>query len=694
MIMSVPALFFVILVCIAIAFFVVWLIYSRRYQRASKETAFVRTGFGGQKVVMNGGALVFPVLHEVIQVNMSTIRLEVIRANQQALITKDRLRMDVQAEFYVRVKPTLNDIAAAAQTLGRRTLNPDALKELVEGKFVNALRAVAAEMNMDDLHQNRSEFVKRVQDSVGDGLSKNGLELESVSLSDLEQTDRKYFNPDNAFDAQGLTLLTEMIQARAKQRNAIERDTEIAIRQKDLEAQRRKLELAKEEEFAKLEQQREIEVRRAEQNTNIVKEQVEKERQAREAEITAKQQVELVQLAFERTVEQERIAKNQLLKETEISSTHTLQVAQTKTEQLSEETRIQAQQSVDQIRIAAERAIEAERIAKEQLLKEKEITKAKTLEAAEIEKDLLLREAKIESELQLDQARIAAEKLVEEERIAKELLIKQKDLERIKALEVTEVARKKSIELADMDRLIALEEKTKEHTAAQAEVDKTRALAVKAEEQVVTARQLEIAERQKAIEILDARKKAEREAISVKEAAEARMKASMSETETVKIVAGGEADKIRKIAEAEADAELMRVKASEKRYKVEAEGTRALHEAENLLDPAKSAARIKMAIIQHLAEIIRESVKPIESIDGIKIFQVEGLTPHGSPVGTAESQAGGGNLADQLINSALRYRGQAPLIDAILKEIGIAGGDLKGLTQALKTEPEEPPEDK
>jgi uncharacterized membrane protein YqiK len=694
MIMSLPAFFFVILICIAIVFFFVWLIYSRRYQRASKETAFVRTGFGGQKVVMNGGALVFPVLHEVVMVNMNTIRLEVTRTNQQALITKDRLRMDVQAEFYVRVKPALNDIAAAAQTLGRRTMNPEALKELVEGKFVNALRAVAAEMNMDDLHQNRSEFVKRVQDSVGEGLSKNGLELESVSLSELEQTDRKFFNPDNAFDAQGLTLLTEMIQGRAKQRNAIERDTEIAIRQKDLEAQRRKLELAKEEEFAKLEQQREIEIRRAEQSTNIVKEQVEKERQAKEAEIKAKQQVELVQLAFEQTLEQERITKNQLIKETEISSTHSLQVAQTKTEQLSEETRIQAQQNVDQIKIAAERALEEERIAKEQLLKEKEIAKAKALEAAEIEKDRLLREAKIDTELQIDQARIAAEKLVEIERIAKELLIKQKDLERFEALEAAEVGRKKSVELADMDRLIALEEKNKEHIAAQAEVDKTRTLAVKAEEQVVSARQLEIAERQKAIEILDARKKAEREAISVKEAAEAKMKASMSETETVKIVASGEAEKIRKIAEAEADAELVRAKASEKRFKVEADGTRALHEAENILDPGKSAARIKMAIIQHLAEIIRESVKPIESIDGIKIVQVEGLTPHGSTVGNAESPAGGGNLADQLISSALRYRGQAPVIDAILKEIGIAGGDLKGLTQALKPDEEKPSEEK
>jgi len=692
--MSIPALVFVIFICSAIAFFVVWLIFSRRYQRASKETAFVRTGFGGQKVVMNGGALVFLMLHEVIQVNMNTIRLEVIRANQQALITKDRLRMDVQAEFYIRVKPTLDDIAAAAQTLGRRTLNPDALKELVEGKFVNALRAVAAEMNMDDLHQNRGEFVRRVQESVGEGLSKNGLELESVSLSELEQTDRKYFNPDNAFDAQGLTLLAEMIQIRAKQRNAIERDTEVAIRQKNLEAQRRKLELEKEEEFAKLEQQNEIEVRRAEQNTSIIKEQVEKERQAKEAEILAKQQVELAELSSEKTVEQERIAKNQILKETEISSAHALEVAQTKNEQLSEEARVQAQQKINQARIISERAVEEERIAKDQLLKEKEIARTQALDAAEIEKDRLLREAKIAAELLLDQARIAAEKLVEEERIAKELLIRQQDLDRARALEVAEVERKKDVELADLDRAIALEEKTKEHTAALAEVDKTRALMVKAQEQVITARQIEIAERQKAIDMIDAHKKAEREAVILKEAAEAKMKAAMSEAETVKIVAGGQADKIKKIAAAEAEAEVIRVEASEKRYKVEADGTRALHEAENVLDPAKSEVRIKMAIIQHLAEIIRESVKPIESIDGIKIFQVDGLIPHGHSREGSDAAAGGGNLADQLVTSALRYRGQAPLVDAILKEIGIAGGDLKELTKALKLDEKNLPEEK
>ncbi|HEY0867525.1 MAG TPA: SPFH domain-containing protein, partial [Fimbriimonas sp.] len=143
---------------------------ARLYRRASKELAFVRTGMGGQKVVMSGGAIVYPVVHETITVNMNTLRLEVRRSNEAALITKDRMRVDVQAEFFVRVKPTEDAIADAAQTLGKRTMNPEALKELVEGKFVDALRAVAAEMTMEELHEKRVEFVQRVQTTVSEDI--------------------------------------------------------------------------------------------------------------------------------------------------------------------------------------------------------------------------------------------------------------------------------------------------------------------------------------------------------------------------------------------------------------------------------------------------------------------------------------------------------------------------------------------
>ena len=134
-----------------------------------------------------------PVLHEIIKVNMNTLRLVVARRNEQALITRDRMRVDVTAEFYLRVKPDQGAIAFAAQTLGRRTMSPDDLKELMEGKFVDALRAVAAEMGMEELHEKRTDFVQKVQNAVTADLEKNGLELESVSLTALDQTDKAFF---------------------------------------------------------------------------------------------------------------------------------------------------------------------------------------------------------------------------------------------------------------------------------------------------------------------------------------------------------------------------------------------------------------------------------------------------------------------------------------------------------------------
>ena len=261
---------------ILVALIVLGLILSRLYKRASKEISFVRTGFGGQKVIMNGGALVFPVLHEIIPVNMNTLRLEVRRANEQALITRDRMRVDVTAEFYVRVQPTTDAIGNAAQTLGMKTVYPDQLKQLVEGKFVDALRSVAAEMAMEELHEQRIDFVQKVQQVVSEDLLKNGLELESVSLTGLDQTGKEYFNPDNAFDAEGLTKLTEAIEERRKKRNDIEQETNVAIASKNMEAKKQQLEIEREQEYARLEQEREIEVRRAAQSAEINRQRAEK----------------------------------------------------------------------------------------------------------------------------------------------------------------------------------------------------------------------------------------------------------------------------------------------------------------------------------------------------------------------------------------------------------------------------------
>ena len=255
---------------------VVWLLHWL-YLRSSKERAFVRTGLGGQKVVMNGGALVLPIVHEVIPVNMNTLRLEVSRGRDRALITKDRMRVDVVAEFYVRVQAAADAIAAAAQTLGQRTMQPETLRELVEGKFVDALRTVSAEMTMEEMHEKRGEYVKRVRTVVAGDLLQNGLELETVSLTQLDQTGMEFFNPSNAFDAEGLTRLTEEIERMKKMRNDIEQDTMIQIRNKNLETERQALDIDRELEYARLAQERELEVKRAAQRAEVARERAEKE---------------------------------------------------------------------------------------------------------------------------------------------------------------------------------------------------------------------------------------------------------------------------------------------------------------------------------------------------------------------------------------------------------------------------------
>jgi uncharacterized membrane protein YqiK len=198
---------------------------------------------------------------------------------------------------------------------------------------------------------------------------------------------------------------------------------------------------------------------------------------------------------------------------------------------------------------------------------------------------------------------------------------------------------------------------------------------VTAEERVATARQTEIAERQKGIELVEARKEAERQAIGLTVAAEAERRAAEDRAEAVRTLAQAEADKVRIAAEAAAS-----------QYTVDAQGKRALHEAENVLSPQIIAMRLKMSIIEHLDKIIHESVKPMEAIEGIKIIQVEGLNAggHGNSNGEGTGAASStGSLADQMVNSALRYRAQAPLVDSLLKEIGLTGGDINGLTAGI-----------
>ncbi|MFY7778348.1 MAG: flotillin family protein, partial [Elstera sp.] len=302
------------------------LILARLYRRATKQMSFVRTGLGGQKVIMDGGAIILPVFHELIHVNMNTLKLDVYRRERESLITKDRMRVDVNVGFFVRVKQTEEAVSTAAQTLGARTLSPDELRTLVEDKFVDSLRATAATMTIQELQDKRRDFVQAVQNAVAEDLEKNGLELESVSLTSLDQTDKQFFNPNNAFDAEGLTRLTEQTEARRKQRNDVEQDTEMQVRAKNLDANRQKLAIEKDQEFAQLSQQREIETARAEQMALIATQQANRSLEAESVKVEADRQISQKRIDAERQVKAAEIDKNLAIRTQEIDVERNTQV--------------------------------------------------------------------------------------------------------------------------------------------------------------------------------------------------------------------------------------------------------------------------------------------------------------------------------------------------------------------------------
>ena len=233
------ALLILLTILIAIGVYLLhWL-----YRHSSRDMSFVRTGSGGERVVMGGGALVIPIIHDITLVNMNAIPIEIRRTGEQSLITRSKVRVDLIAEFFVRVAPTREGVSTAARTLGARTQSPAALKEIVQSRFVDAVSAVAAGMTMEDIHAGRTKFMADVKAPLADRLAPNGLELENASMVSLEQTDISVFNPANAFDAEGLLQLTEQIEERRKARNRIENESRVDIKQRDFEAESRALEI-------------------------------------------------------------------------------------------------------------------------------------------------------------------------------------------------------------------------------------------------------------------------------------------------------------------------------------------------------------------------------------------------------------------------------------------------------------------
>jgi len=638
----------IILTALAIAIFVYLLHWL--YRRSSKEVSFVRTGLRGEKVVISGGAFVLPIIHNITSVGMRTLRIEVKRGGDKSFITKNRMRVEIVAEFYVRVTPSKEAVSIAAGTLGKRTMEPESLRDLVQGRFVDALGIVAAKMSMEEIQEKRGEYIKAVKGIVAESLSSTGLELEAVSLTSVDQAGLEVFDPSNAFDAEGLTQLTEQIEAGKKKRNDIEQDTAIRIRSKNLEAEQRSLEIDQEREFSRLLQEREIAKQRDKETTEMAVETARQERLAEEARIQSAEDVEKARIQQQDTIEVERS-----LREHEL----TLQIEERK--KLRNEIERQTEIDIKEKNLEAE--IRSLEIKKEnefaRLKQEEEISSQRAKQKAEV--------LKVESDryVEAEQAQIKAQEEVKKLEIEQQRVIEITRIENDQQAQASEIQKRKNLEIEEKNRELEVIAKTVEVLNAVETKEQARAEVVVAEEQVLSAQEVEIAERNKKLQLINAEKEGESEAIQITTRARAEKEAAQEKEQ----------------------AEKHTSLSNKLRYEIDAAGKLMLNEAENARSDESRQSDLRMELARNLDSIIREAVKPMENIDDIKIYELNGMPGFNSnsanPDFVGPNPNGGGGLPENVVNAAMRYRAQVPFIDHLLDEIGMSPNEIGNIKNLL-----------
>ncbi|MCS5583606.1 MAG: hypothetical protein NZ777_08840, partial [Pseudomonadales bacterium] len=147
-----------------------------------------------------------------------------------------------------------------ASSIGcERASQREALIELFDAQFSEALKTIGKRFDFVDLYTDRDRFKVEITELLGDPEDLQGYELVSTAIDYLEQTSLDMMNNKNILDAEGIKKITDLTAREAIQANDIEREKEKAIVKQDVEAREAILALERQQVEAEQRQQREIE---------------------------------------------------------------------------------------------------------------------------------------------------------------------------------------------------------------------------------------------------------------------------------------------------------------------------------------------------------------------------------------------------------------------------------------------------
>ncbi len=356
------------------------------YIKVDQGTALIVNDMSSTPKVRFTGGLIIPVLYRAEHMRISLITLQVDRRGKEGLICRDNMRADITVAFYLRVNETQADVLRVAKAIGAdRASDKNAVDELFNAKFSEALKTVGKKFEFTELFEKRQEFRDEIIKVIGNDL--NGYALEDVAIDYLEQTPKNLLDPSNILDAEGIRKITELTATQNVVTNELEQNEKLAIPKKNVEAREATLALERQQAEAEARQQREVDTIRAREEAETARVREEQRLIAEQARLAAEEQIQIRDQNRQREVE------------------------------VAEQNR---QRAV---------AIEAERVARARQLEE--VTTDREVQLQGVERDKVVETGKMDV-ANITRERIAIDKTVaqEEERIKEVRTVSQAERER------------------------------------------------------------------------------------------------------------------------------------------------------------------------------------------------------------------------------------------------------------------------
>ncbi len=171
----------VIAVVAALAFILIISSAARTFRKVGPNQALVVFGWGGNRVVTGGGALVIPYFQSARELSLELMSFDV--APQQDLYTHQGVAVNVEAVAQIKVRSDATSIRTAAEQF--LTKSNDDREEMIRLVMSGHLRGIVGQLTVEQIVKEPEMVGEKMRMTCADDLSKMGLEVVSFTIREV-----------------------------------------------------------------------------------------------------------------------------------------------------------------------------------------------------------------------------------------------------------------------------------------------------------------------------------------------------------------------------------------------------------------------------------------------------------------------------------------------------------------------------